>query len=82
MNEIDDQDGPTFNQLLARRMEREISEFEKDARAKQQAVLDRWWETKLALESLDDGFDYSTGFRESRRRTTCHKGRGDPDYGI
>jgi hypothetical protein len=55
-------------------------EFEKDARAKQQAVLDRWWQTKLDLESLDDGYDYSTGFREPRRRETCHKGKFDPDF--
>jgi hypothetical protein len=22
------------------------------------------------------------GFREPRYRTTCHRGRGDPDYGL
>jgi hypothetical protein len=82
MIEIDDQDGPTFEQKRARRIQREILEFEKDARAKQQAVLDRWWQTKLDLESLDDGFDYSTGFREPRYRETLHRGKFDPDWGL
>jgi hypothetical protein len=41
---------------------------EDDARARYQREIDRAWQRKLDLEAeLNDGYDYSTGFRERRR---------------
>jgi hypothetical protein len=52
-------------------------------RARYQAQLDRWWQAKLDLETaLDDGYVNVGGFREPRYKTTCHRGPGDPDYGL
>jgi hypothetical protein len=72
------------NDALARRMEAERKELaQEDLRARYQRQLDRWWQSKLDAEAaLDDGYVEIAGFRERRYRTTCHKGRGDPDYGI
>jgi hypothetical protein len=73
----------TYNQRLLRRLEQERVEFERDHIARAQAEIDFWWQTKIDLEGpLDDGYVEIAGFREPRRRTTCHKGRGDPDYGM
>jgi hypothetical protein len=73
------------NDALARRMEaerREMAEWN-DPRVRYQRELDRWWQSKLDAEAaLDDGFDYSTGYKERRYKTTCHRGKGDPDYGL
>jgi hypothetical protein len=68
-----------------RRREQQAKEFaeQNNARARYQAELDRWWQAKRDLEAaLDDGFDYSTGYREPRRKITCHRGPGDPDWGL
>jgi hypothetical protein len=79
-DEIDDQ---TYNQRLLRRLERERVEFERDHIAQAQAQLDFWWQTKIDLEGpLDDGYVEIAGFRERRRRPSCHRGPGDPDYGM
>jgi hypothetical protein len=68
-----------------RRQELEAKEYTEwnDPRARYQRELDRWWQAKLDMEAaLDDGFDYSTGYKERRYKTTCHRGKGDPDYGL
>jgi hypothetical protein len=86
------QDATRGNQALAERMTaeswrrrqeaKEIAEWN-DPRARHQRELDRWWQSKLDAEAaLDDGYDYSTGFRERRYKTTCHRGPGDPDWGL
>jgi hypothetical protein len=72
----------TYDQRVSRRIQQEITALE-DPQAKSQAIVDRLWQAKLDADaSYDDGFDYSTGFREPRRRASFHKGRGDPDYGM
>jgi hypothetical protein len=52
-------------------------------RQRAQAVLDHLVEQQRILnEPLDDGYVTIGGFREPRYRMTCHKGRGDPDWGM
>jgi hypothetical protein len=77
------------NDAFARRIAREREEMSQwategqDPRIKYQRELDRWWQSKLDAEAaLDDGYEYSTGYKERRYKTTCHRGPGDPDYGI
>jgi hypothetical protein len=73
------------NDAFARRMQRERQELAQAAevRARYQRELDRWWQSKLDAEAaLDDGYVNIGGFREPRYKTTCHKGRGDPDWGL
>ena len=70
------------NDALARRMQQEAAQAEK-VRMRYQSELDRWWQSKLDAEAaLDDGYVEIGGFREPRYRTTCHRGKGDPDYGT
>jgi hypothetical protein len=59
---------------------KELAELNSE-RARYQAQLDRWWQAKLDLEAALDDHVYIGGFREPRR-TTCHRGKGDPDWGI
>jgi hypothetical protein len=72
------------NDALARRMEAERKELaQENLRARYQRELDRWWQSKLDAEAvLDDDYVYVGGFRERRYKTTCHRGKGDPDYGM
>ena len=73
------------NDALARRMEQERKELAQgeDVRQRYQRELDRWWQSKLDAEaSLDDGYDYSTGYQERRYKSTCHRGPGDSDWGL
>jgi hypothetical protein len=83
------QDATLGNDAFARRIAKEREEMSRwaaegqDPRIKYQRELDRWWQSKLDAEAaLDDGYDYSTGYKERRYKTTCHRGPGDPDYGI
>ena len=57
---------------------KELAEFN-DPRARYQRELDRFVEASRVIESecVEIG-----GFREPRYRTTCHRGKGDPDYGV
>jgi hypothetical protein len=65
----------------ARRRRQEAKELAEwnDPRARYQRELDRFMEASRVIESeyVEIG-----GFREPRYKTTCHKGRGDPDYGL
>jgi hypothetical protein len=78
------QDATRGNDALARRMEVERRELaQENLRARYQRQLDRWWQSKLDAEAaLDDGYVEIAGFRERRYKTTCHRGKGDPDYGF
>jgi len=68
---------------LAQQHRKEFTQFEADAVRKRQRELDFHWQAKLDAErSFDDGYDYSTGFRELRRRTSCHRSKSDPDFGL
>ena len=71
----------TFQDRVNKQMRREIEEADSDW-VRQQKLLDHLWQAKLDAETpLDDGYDYSTGFREPRYRTSCHVGKHDPDFG-
>jgi hypothetical protein len=73
------------NDAFTRRIAKEREEMAQwgDPRARYQRELDRWWQSKLDAEaSLDDGYDYSTGYKVRRRQATCHRGPGDPDCGM
>jgi hypothetical protein len=51
-------------------------------RARYQRELDRWWQAKLDLEAALDDHVMVGGFWEPRYKTTCHRGPGDPDWGL
>jgi hypothetical protein len=57
---------------------KEVAEWN-DPRARYQRELDRFMEASRVIESeyVEIG-----GFREPRYRATCHRGKGDPDYGV
>jgi hypothetical protein len=83
------QEATRGNDAFARRIAKEREEMTqwaaegRDPRVKYQHELDRWWQSKLDAEAaLEDDYVYVGGFREPRYKTTCHKGRGDPDYGM
>ena len=83
------QEATRGNDAFARRIAKEREEMTQwaaegqDPRARYQRELDRWWQSKLDAEAaLDDDHVYVGGFRERRYKTTCHKGKGDPDYGM
>src|SRR5215469_8664653 len=60
---------------------KEIAE-QNDPRARYQAELDRWWQLQRDFADALDDHVYVGGFREPRYKTTCHRGPGDPDYGL
>jgi hypothetical protein len=77
------------NDAFARRIQREREEMTQwaaegqDPRVRHQREIDRWWQSKLDAEAaLDDGYVEVCGYRERRRKMTCHRGPGDPDYGM
>jgi hypothetical protein len=73
----------TQEQRTARRRRQGIEEFEGNEIAKRQRELDRFWQTKRDAETdWDDDMVEIAGFRVPRYRTTCHKGRHDPDFGL
>jgi hypothetical protein len=71
----------TSEQRKARALRAEVEAFDNDARARAQAVIDRWWEGMMAERDFDDGYEMIGGFRE-RRRPTCHRGVKDSDWGM
>jgi hypothetical protein len=60
---------------------KELAEFN-DPRHAYQRELDRFWTANRAIEASLDEYVEIAGFREPRYRTTCHRGKGDPDYGV
>jgi len=67
-----------------RRREQEAKEIAElnDPRARYQAELDRWWQLQRDFADALDDHVYVGGFREPRYKTTCHRGPGDPDWGL
>jgi len=68
----------TYEARRRRQEARELAEWN-DPRAAYQRELDRFMEASRVVE---DEYVMIGGFREPRYRTTCHKGRGDPDWGL
>jgi hypothetical protein len=68
----------TYEARRSRQMAKELAEFN-DPRNAYQRELDRFMEASRVIE---DEYVMIGGFREPRYRTTCHKGRGDPDWGL
>jgi hypothetical protein len=68
----------------ARRRRQEAKELAEwnDPRARYQRELNRFWEASRAITEAEDEFDYSTGFKERRYKTSCHRGKGDSDWGL
>jgi hypothetical protein len=69
----------------ARRRRQEAKELAEwnDPRHAYQRQLDRFWEANRVIEgALEDEYVMIGGFREPRYKTTCHRGKGDPDYGT
>jgi len=67
-----------------RRQEQQAKEIAEhnDPRARYQAELDRWWQLQRDFADALDDQVYVGGFLEPRYRTTCHRGKGDPDWGL
>jgi hypothetical protein len=68
----------TYEQRLAAVHRREILEAE-SPRARQQRLIDYWWEQQKIINDVDDGYVMIGGFRELRR-PSCHRGRHDSDW--
>jgi hypothetical protein len=69
------------------RMLKEMADWQaeaQDPRIKHQRELDAWWQRQRDLKAAlyDDEYVEIAGFRERRYRTTAHRGKGDPDYGL
>jgi hypothetical protein len=70
-----------------RQYHKEVAQWNRegeDPRVRYQREIDRWWQAKKDFEAalLENEYVMIGGFREPRYRTTCHRGRGDPDYGL
>jgi len=70
----------TAQDRRSQQMAKEIAEW--NAQDRYERELNRQWESKLFEAADDDEFVMVGGFRERRYRTTCHRGKGDPDYGL
>jgi hypothetical protein len=71
----------TAEDRRSRQMAKEIAEW--NAQDRYQRELNRWWQAKLEIEAaVESDYVMVGGFLEPRYRTTCHKGRGDPDWGM
>ena len=68
----------TYETRRQRQMAKELAEFN-DPRAAYQRELDRFMEASRVIESE---YVEIAGFREPRYKTSCHRGKGDPDYGT
>jgi hypothetical protein len=65
----------------SRQMAKEIAEW--NAQDRYQRELNRWWQAKKDIEAaLEPDYVEVCGFLEPRYRTTCHRGPGDPDWGL
>jgi hypothetical protein len=70
----------TAEDRRSQQMAKEIAEW--NAQDAYERELNRQWQAKLDFEADDDEWIEIAGFRERRYRTSCHRGRGDPDYGL
>ena len=54
-----------------------------DPRTRYQRELDRFWEAHRRIEeAVEDEMVEIGGFLERRYKSSCHRGKGDPDYGT
>jgi len=54
-----------------------------DPRTRYQRELDRFWEAQRRIEeAVEDEMVEIGGFLERRYKSSCHRGKGDPDYGT
>ena len=68
----------TAEQRRTAQVRKEYEAFQNDPQAHAQQQLDWAWEQKLIADApFDDGYDYSTGFKEPRFKMTCHFVCGD-----
>jgi hypothetical protein len=76
----------TYEARRNRQIAKETAQWVRDSqdpRVRYQRELDRFMEAKRTIEgAVEDEYVMVGGFRERRYKTTCHKGRGDPDYGL
>ena len=71
----------TYEQRRNKQLRKEIEEADSE-RVRRQKLLDYLWEQKLLSGApFDDGYDYSTGFKEPKYRPSCHVGKHDSDFG-
>ena len=70
----------TAEDRRSQQMAKEIAEW--NAQGAYERELNRQWQARLDFEADDDEWVEIGGFREPRYRTSCHRGRGDPDYGL
>ena|SRR6516162_9758499 len=68
----------TYEARRRRQEAKELAEFS-DPRAAYQRELDRFMEASRVIQTE---YVMIGGFREPRYRTTCHRGKGDPDWGL
>jgi hypothetical protein len=76
----------TYEARRSRQITKETAQWiaeGQDPRIAYQRELDRFMEANRAIEAaLDDEYVEIAGFREPRYRATCHRGKGDPDWGL
>jgi hypothetical protein len=76
----------TYEARRRRQQAKEMAEWSSgydDPRTRYQRELDRFWQAKKDIEAaIEDDYVEIGGFREPRYKTTCHRGKGDPDYGT
>jgi hypothetical protein len=70
----------TAEDRRSQQMAKEIAEW--NAQDAYERELNRQWQARLDFEADDEEWVMIGGFRERRYRTTCHVGKGDPDYGL
>ena len=70
----------TAEDRRSQQMAKEIAEW--NAQGAYERELNRQWQARLDFEADDDEWVMIGGFRERRYRTSCHVGKGDPDYGL
>ena len=72
---------PEVRRYEAFKSQWKIAEWQ--AQDRYQRELNRWWQAKLEIEAaIEPDYVYVGGFLEPRCRTSCHRGPGDPDYGL
>jgi hypothetical protein len=77
----------TAEQRRQRAYAKELAEWHaqgQDPRIKYQRQLGAWWQSKLDAEAAlrEDDYVMVGGFMERRYRSSCHRGRGDSDWGL
>src|SRR5262249_34141249 len=65
----------------SQQMGKEIAEWQ--AQDRYMRELNRWWQAKQEIEAaIEPDYVMVGGFLEPRYKTTCHRGKGDPDWGM